>query len=352
MALLDRIKALIQATGPLSIPQYMELCLHDPREGYYASRPALGEKGDFITAPLVSQMFGEIIGAWLVETWRRMGSPDAFRLVELGPGDGTLMDDIQRTVRQTAGFIAAQEIWLVETSPPLADLQGKRLGDRPRWVRSVAEIPDGRPMLIVSNELLDCLPARQFVRTARGWSERGVGQNATGDLTFGLMVSLSADTFPAAAEGTVIEVSAAQEDLARTLAQRIFIDGGAALLIDYGRSEPGFGDTLQAISEHRKVSPLADPGQADLTVHADFPAVVHAAAAEGLAHLPILTQGAFLMKMGVLERAEALAAAHPEKFDALERQLNRLISPGEMGDLFKVVCLARPDLTPPGFEAP
>lgn len=351
MALLDRIKALIGATGPLSIPQYMDLCLHDPSEGYYATRPALGEGGDFITAPLISQMFGEIIGVWLIETWRRMGRPSVFRLVEMGPGDGTLMADVQRTVRQDPDFLAGQDVWLVETSSPLRALQADRLGDKVQWAAALDEVPPGVPILVVANELLDCLPARQFVRTAAGWAERGVGLNDAGELTFGLMGTLPATAFPNGPVGSILEVSAAQEDLARNLAHRIKAGGGAALLIDYGRSEPGFGDTLQALQRHQKVSPLATPGQADLTVHADFPGVVRAGVSEGLAALPILTQGAFLTRLGVVERAEALAASRPDQFEVLERQLNRLLSPAEMGDLFKVACLAQPGLTPPAFEA-
>ncbi|MEI6439271.1 MAG: SAM-dependent methyltransferase [Alphaproteobacteria bacterium] len=352
MALLDRLRALIKASGPLSVPQYMEICLHDPIEGYYATRPALGQAGDFITAPLVSQMFGEMIGVWLIETWRRLGRPSTFRLVEMGPGDGTLMLDIQRTVKHESAFVSAQDIWLVETSPPLRVLQKEKLGDQATWVQTLAEVPSGPPLLLVANELLDCLPARQFVRTAAGWSERGIGLDNFDNLTFGLMGSLPASAFPEAPLGTVVEVSAAQENLARAIAHRICSDGGAALLIDYGRSEPGFGDTLQALSRHQKVSSLADPGAADLTVHADFPAIVHAAAAEGVPLLPILTQAAFLVTLGVVARAEALAAASPDRFEILERQLNRLISPSEMGDLFKVVCLAQSGLTPPAFETP
>ena len=352
MALLDRLRALIGAAGPLSVPQYMELCLHDPIDGYYATRPALGDTGDFITAPLVSQMFGEIIGVWLIETWHRLGRPATFRLVEMGPGDGTLMLDIQRTVKHEPAFGAAQDVWLVETSVPLKSLQEDKLGDQVRWVKTLAEVPSGAPILLVANELLDCLPARQFVRTAAGWSERGIGLDDDGNLAFGLMGSLPARAFPEAPAGTVVESSAAQENLARAIAQRINSDGGAALLIDYGRSEPGFGDTLQALSKHQKVSPLADPGAADLTVHADFPAILRAAAGEGLSALPILTQAAYLLKLGVVERAEALAAARPDRFEILERQLNRLISPTEMGDLFKVVCLAQSGLTPPAFETP
>ena len=178
-----------------------------------------------------------------------------------------------------------------------------------------------------------------------------MGLDDKDNLTFGLLGSLPANAFPEAPAGALIEISSAQQDLARSLTHRILANGGAALLIDYGRSESGAGDTLQALQAHGKVSPLVEPGAADLTVHVDFPAVVHAATVEGLPEWPILTQAAFLMKMGLMERAEALSAVHPDRFESLERQLNRLLSPAEMGELFKVVCLAQPGLTPPAFEA-
>jgi len=349
MSLRERLAAQIAAAGPLSVAQYMTACLHDPDFGYYATQPALGEGGDFITAPLVSQMFGELVGVWAASSWELMGRPDVVRLVEMGPGDGTLMSDILRTLRHAPGFLEAADVWLVETSAPLRALQRERLPEDVRWADSLAEVPAGAPLILVANELLDCLPARQFVRTAVGWSEQVVGLDDRGELAFGLIATPAANLLPDAAPGQVYEQSAAQAALGAELGARVAADGGAALLIDYGRAEPGFGDTLQALSRHRKVDPLASPGGADLTVHADFPAVMAAAQAQG-ADAAILTQAAFLARMGIGERAEALVRAAPARSGVIGRQLNRLVGADEMGELFKVCAIHSPDWTPPAFE--
>jgi len=349
MSLRDRLAAQIAAAGPLSVAQYMTACLHDPDFGYYATRPALGEDGDFITAPLVSQMFGELIGVWVASSWELLGRPDAVRLVEIGPGDGTLMSDVLRTLRHAPGVLEAADVWLVETSSPLRDLQAGRLPQDVRWADSLAEVPAGAPLILVANELLDCLPARQFVRTPVGWAEQVVGLDDAGELGFGLIPTPAAGLLPDAAPGQVYEQSAAQAALGAELGARVAADGGAALLIDYGRGAPGFGDTLQALRRHRKVDPLANPGEADLTVHADFPAVMAAAEAQG-AQAAILTQAAFLARMGVGERAEALVRAAPTRSGVIGRQLNRLVGADEMGELFKVCAIHSPDWTPPAFE--
>jgi SAM-dependent MidA family methyltransferase len=346
-SLAERLAAEIAQTGPLTVAQYMTACLHDPQFGYYATRPALGEGGDFVTAPLVSQMFGELIGVWAASAWRLMGEPQALTLVEMGPGDGTLMGDLLRAARALPEFLDAADVWLVETSPPLMALQADRLGGGVRWAQSLDEVPSGRPMLLVANELLDCLPARQFVRTATGWAEKVVGLGADGALRFGLVPAPTA--LPDAREGAVLERSGAQEALGAALGARLVRDGGAALLIDYGRDRPEFGDTLQALRRHRKVDPLACPGEADLTVHADFPSVMAAAETVGAASA-ILTQAAFLARMGIGERAEALVRARPDKAPILGRQLNRLVGGDQMGELFKACCLFSPDWIPPAFE--
>jgi len=349
MSLRERLAAGIGAGGPISVAQYMTACLHDPDFGYYATRPAIGEAGDFITAPMISQMFGEMLGVWAASAWELMGRPAELRMVEIGPGDGTLMSDVLKTVRHAPGFLEAADVWLVETSAPLRRRQAKALGETVRWAASLAEVPAGAPTLVVANELLDCLPARQFVRTAIGWAEQVVGLDADGELAFGLAATPAAGLLPDAAPGQVFEQSAAQAALGADLGRRIAADGGAALLIDYGRAEPGFGDTLQALFRHQKVDPLACPGEADLTVHADFPAVMAAARAEG-AQAAILTQTAFLARMGIGERAEALVRAAPGKTGTLGRQLHRLIGADEMGELFKVCAIHSPDWTPPAFE--
>jgi SAM-dependent MidA family methyltransferase len=364
MSLRERLLRDIVEGGPISVADYMTRCLHDPDDGYYATRPRLGppngpQGGDFITAPLVSQMFGELIGLWAVQAWLDAGAPPAFRLVEAGPGDGTLMSDLLRAARLRPDFVAAADLWLIETSEPLRREQHLRLGDgakAPKWATTLDEVPGGAPLLLVSNELLDCLPARQFVRTPAGWAERMVGIDATGALAFGLAPRPESQG-PAAPlgkswpEGVVIERSPAQEAFGAALGARIAADGGAALLIDYGRDAPGPGDTLQALRRHQKEDPLANPGQADLTVHADFPAVLAAARAAGARATAILPQGALLMRLGIVARAEALAHAGPSKAEVIGRQLERLVDPAQMGSLFKAVCIHSEGWPPPAFDA-
>ena len=352
-----RLAAEIAATGPISVAEFMAACLHDPRHGYYATRPALGAEGDFITAPLVSQMFGELIGLWAVETWRGLGRPSPLRLVEAGPGDGTLMSDLLRAARLDPDFLAAADLWLVETSAPLRQRQAQALAAAPlfpRWAAGLDEIPAGAPMILIANELLDCLPARQFVRLSQGsgWAERVVGLDPDGDLAFGLRPCGPREApLAGATEGQLVEVSPAQTAFAASLAARLASDGGGALLIDYGRGEgEPHGDTLQALMRHQKVDPLATAGEADLTVHADFPAVLAAARAAGCA-AALLSQGEMLRRLGIEARAAALARARPDRAEALGRQLARLVDEAQMGALFKAACLYKPgDPPPPAFE--
>ena len=355
-----RLEAEIAAGGPITIEAFMNACLHDPADGYYAvragERAILGAEGDFITAPLVSQMFGELIGVWAVQVWRLMGLPTPVRLVEIGPGDGTLMSDMLRAASRAAPqFLAAAEVWLVETSAPLRQAQAQRLAaSNPRWCERLDEVPAGAPVIIVANELLDCLPARQFVRDERGWAERRVGLHADGGLTFGLVPAPRGFEPPVALAdspvGTPIEVSPAQERLGAEVGARIARDGGAALFIDYGRASPEPGDTLQALRRHVKVAVLDTAGEADLTVHADFPAFAAAARAAGVQTTPIRSQTEFLGALGIRARAAALVAAQPEKAALVERQLARLTAPDQMGALFKAVCVHSPGLPIPGFE--
>jgi SAM-dependent MidA family methyltransferase len=353
----DRLKADIAAAGPISIADYMARCLHDPAAGYYATRPALGAEGDFLTAPLVSQMFGELIGLWAVETWSRLGAPAEIALVEMGPGDGTLMSDLLRAARLAPAFLQAARLNLVETSRPLRRRQAERLQGgplEPRWLDGLAELEGSAPVIVVSNELLDCLPARQFVRTPQGWAERRVGLSPDGELALGLAPAAR----PAGApedlpEGLVWEVSPAQEALGREVGALVAARGGAALFLDYGRAEPEPGDTLQALARHVKVDPLAAPGEADLTVWADFPAFLAAARDAGAETAPVLTQATFLRRLGIEQRASALARARPDHADVLGRQLDRLVGPDQMGRLFKACAVHQKGApVPPGFEAP
>ncbi|MDP1643651.1 MAG: SAM-dependent methyltransferase [Phenylobacterium sp.] len=352
MALRDRLAAQIAATGPLSLAEFMTICLHDPQAGYYATRPGLGAGGDFITAPLVSQMFGELIGLWAAACWQTQGAPRSFRLVEMGPGDGTLMSDLLRAGGTVPGFVEAADLWLVEVSQPLRARQAERLSTaRAQWCDSLDQIPDGAPMILVANELLDCLPTRQFVRTPQGWAERMVGLDAAGDLAFGLAAPLPAKGRPGEV-GAVFESSPAQAALGSQIGARLAADGGAALLIDYGPAagEEG-GDTFQALKGHQKVDPLACPGEADLTVHADFGGVAEAARAEGALARPLLTQAEFLRRLGIEARASALARSRPELADQIGRQFDRLTAQNQMGVLFKVLALHGPGFIPPAFEA-
>lgn len=352
MNLRERLIAEIAETGPMPVEQYMARCLHDPADGYYARRPRLGEAGDFITAPHVSQMFGELLGLWAAEVWTRLGAPERFRLVEMGPGDGTMIGDIVRAARAAPGFLEAAELWLVETSSPLRTTQAKALGDTPaQWARYLTDVPTDLPLIILANEFLDCLPALQFVRTERGWSERCVGLDADGGLTFGLHRELPGNPpgLPQAPPGSVFEVSPELLSLGHRIGGLFAEAPGAALFIDYGRAIVECGDTFQALRDHTKVSPLEDPGHADLTVHVDFPGFL-AAAHEAGAKTALTTQGGLLIKLGIGARAAALARANPDRTEVIDRQLQRLVAADGMGDLFKAACIHSEGLEPPGFE--
>ncbi|WP_396595730.1 class I SAM-dependent methyltransferase [Brevundimonas sp. R86498] len=356
MALKDRLVREITLTGPMTVADYVTRCLHDPTDGYYATRPALGEGGDFITAPLISQMFGELIGLWAVETWQRLGAPERFRLVEVGPGDGTLMDDALRAARVVPGFLEACDLILIEPSGPLRTAQARRLAEadvEPRWVRSLAQIETDAPVILIANEVLDCLPARQFVKTDGGWAERRVGVTDDGELTFGLVGITGGFERPAfdVEPGQVIEASDQQAAFGRDLATLIRETSGAALLIDYGRDRAGPGDTLQALKRHGKVDPLETPGEADVTQWADFPAVLEAAVRAGADVTGCRGQGDFLRQLGIEARAERLSAGRPGAAPVIGRQLARLTADDQMGQLFKAAAIFSPrSLSVPGFD--
>lgn len=351
MSLKQRLVEEITLEGPISVADYMARCLLDPIDGYYMKRPALGADGDFITAPMVSQMFGEMIGVWVAETWTAMGSPRSFRLVEIGGGDGTLMSDILRVATRVPGLRDAAQVTMIDPSPILRDRQAAVIPGAD-FLPNAEALPDDLPLIIVANEVLDCLPARQYVRVDGNWHERLVGVR-DGKLVFGLASEMSQlpkiDNY---SDGDLFEYSPEQVRFTRSLCDKLKGTSGGALLVDYGPARPEPGDTLQALYRHQKHDPLEAPGEHDLTVWADFPTVAATAAPTGVATSRIATQAAFLQAMGIAARLEALKASNPTQANKLQRQYDRLIAPDQMGELFKVLAVAYPPSIPLiGLEA-
>ncbi len=352
-----RIADLIRAAGPMTVADYMSVCLGDPAHGYYVTRDPFGTGGDFITAPEISQMFGELVGLWLADMWVQAGSPATVRIVEIGPGRGTLMADALRALRLVPQLRAAATIHLVETSPALRTIQERTLalsGAPVFWHERFADVPEGA-VLVVANELFDALPVRQFVRQDGEFRERVVGLGARGQLAFGLGPGLlpESDLPPSlrgAAEGSVVEISPASTALMATLAGRIAHDGIAALVIDYGHVRSGFGDTFQAMRRHGFADPLAAPGEADLTAHVDFASLARSARAAGAVPHGAVEQGAFLRALGIDQRAASLAKGKDAVTAAsIEAGRARLVEPAQMGSLFKVLAVTRTGLRPAGF---
>lgn len=354
------IRDLIAAEGPIPVSRYMALCLGHPVHGYYITRDPLGAKGDFTTAPEISQMFGELLGLWAVAAWQQMGAPDAVHLVELGPGRGTLMADALRAARLVPAFGEAARVHLVETSPALRARQQAALPNvSPHWHDRLEEVPPG-PAIVLANEFLDALPISQFVKGEAGWHERRVGLGADGRLAFGidprpapLGAALARHMPGPHPTGAVLEHL--ESGVPAVLARRIAEQGGAALIMDYGPARSGLGDTFQAVRAHRYADPLEAPGEADLTAHVDFSALARRALAEGAAAYGPLTQGEFLMRLGIVQRAERLQQnTNASQRKAVTAALARLAGggEGEMGTLFKVLCLCHRDGgPPPGFAA-
>jgi NADH dehydrogenase [ubiquinone] 1 alpha subcomplex assembly factor 7 len=353
----------IAESGPLSVADYMAEALGHPEHGYYTTRDPLGAAGDFTTAPEVSQVFGELIGAWCVEVWRAMGAPHPVLVVELGPGRGTLAADALRTWQQVApAFALAARLHLVETSPALRARQQAALVTAaampPAWHVTFAEVPDG-PMILLANEFFDALPVRQYVYRAGGWRERLVGIAPAGE-GFVFLDGPAADLpddmnsriLDAADEGAILEICLAAEVLAGDMALRIAVQGGAALIIDYGPASGVLGETLQALRGHRYADPLAAPGEADLSHNVDFQRLCATAERAGARAWGPIAQGLLLGRLGLAARTEALAGAAPsvQRAEATRGAVRRLVHPGRMGVLFKGLAIAHPSLpTPPGF---
>jgi len=338
----DQVRELIAADGAITVERYMGLCL----QHYYASRDPLGLRGDFTTSPEISQMFGELIGLWAAAIWQGMGSPRGFRLVELGPGRGTLMADALRALRRVPGLLDGLGIDLVETSPALRERQRTALRDyasRVSWHDRLEEVPPG-PAVVIANEFFDALPVRQFVARGGAWRERVVGGDERG-LRFALKDAPEPWIAVPPREGATIEIPEVGAAVMDTLARRLVGDGGAALVIDYGYWGPAFGDTLQALKAHTFADPLADPGEADLTAHVDFHHLAQAAATAGAAVHGPLSQGDFLRGLGIEVRAHALKSrATPAQAETIETGLRRLTDPEGMGELFKVLAVSHPTI--------
>ncbi|MBK5909963.1 hypothetical protein CCR85_00450 [Rhodothalassium salexigens] len=349
------VRSLIAAAGPLRIDQYMTEVLLHPVHGYYAQGRRVGAEGDFTTAPEISQMFGELVGLWLADRWQAMGAPAPVRLVELGPGRGTLMADILRAVRVMPALGAALDLHLVESNRDFRAAQRDR-GLPATWHNTLDSVPTG-PMLLVANEFFDALPIRQWLWLGTGWAERAVGLDKQTDRLVFTSLGADADALPAPATppapGTVTERCPAAMAHAHAIARRLACDGGAALIVDYGYAGPGWGDTFQAVAAHRPVDPLAAPGAADLTAHVDFTALARAAHAAGAAAVGPVDQGTFLDRLGLGLRAGALKArAGAAQAAAIDAAVARLTAPEQMGTLFKALALTAPGApVPPGFAA-
>jgi NADH dehydrogenase [ubiquinone] 1 alpha subcomplex assembly factor 7 len=337
-SLADSFRRLIAATGPISLAHYMA----EANARYYSHADPLGEAGDFITAPEISQMFGELIGLWLADLWIRAGRAEPALYVELGPGRGTLARDALRAMTR---YGLKPEVHFVETSTALKERQLDAV-PQARFHHDLSRVPMGGPVLLVANEFLDALPVRQLLRTAAGWRE--------------LMVVPEGDRFacvPGAQpmdsalppgrrelpEGTLIETCPAAAAIVYEVAGRLVNQGGAALFVDYGHSEDRTGSTFQAVRAHRKADPFENPGEADLTAHVDFAALAQVALSREARWLGTVTQGEFLKALGIEGRAEALSEFAPQHREALHAAMHRLTDPGQMGELFKVMALAAPD---------
>lgn len=335
--LLETFTRLIVNTGPISISHYMA----ESNARYYNSRDPFGTAGDFITAPEISQMFGELIGLWLADIWIRAGRPTPVHYVELGPGRGTLARDALGAAKR---YGLVPTVQFVETSTSLKALQ-LELHPQARWHADLSTLPTDGPLLIIANEFLDALPIRQMVCTTEGWRERMVGLDEDRLVPIAgsqLMDNAVPPALRKADEGAILETSPASAAVLYEVAGRLTAQGGAALFIDYGYSQPRYGSSLQAVRDHRKVGVFASPGEADLTAHVDFSVLAAIAQSRDVRWLGTVEQGQWLRSLGIEARAEALAAFAPDHADEVYAARDRLIDAAQMGALFKVMGLCGP----------
>ena len=352
--LAKKLAARIAGAGPISVHDYVEACLYDSEYGYYRTRAGIGQGGDFITAPEISQVFGELIGLWAGEVWRQMGEPAPVRLVELGPGRGALMADALRALKIVPGFLAAATVHFVETSKALQEAQRAALAQARvpvSWHDDFKNVPSG-PAILIANEFLDCLPVQQFVfdSAAGGWRERMIGVDGG---VFRFAAGSVAETPPgldaAAAtgseDGAIFEHRPAVGGIIDAFAARSPL---VALLIDYGYSRPSFGDTVQAVRGHRFASLFDAPGESDITAHVDFLRLKQTAADAKMKAFGPMPMGEWLLRLGLEPRAaQLLARASEADANEIRSSMARLVDPAQMGVLFKVLVLTNGVSAPP-----
>ena len=358
----DRIKSLIRANGPISVAEYFSLCLSDPQHGYYKTKQPFGSEGDFTTAPEISQLFGEMIGIFLVHAWQQQKMPQNIRLIEIGPGRGTMMLDVIRVISQLAPTLyQTLTIHMVETSEKLAQVQAQTLSHcthKISWHKNIEDVPEGFS-LIAANELFDAIPIRQFVRNQRSFVERVVALGPDDELAFiegsgGIDLNLLPEGPERQQLGAIFEYSPARDALMQLICERLKTAGGTFVTLDYGHLKSGYGDTLQALKKHQFDPVLASPGEADLTSHVDFEALSKVAIGCGVAVSGMMSQGDFLYGLGLPQRATALAQkANEEQRVKIVEAVNRLAGNGDnqMGDLFKVLAVSSPSVDLAPFKA-
>jgi NADH dehydrogenase [ubiquinone] 1 alpha subcomplex assembly factor 7 len=355
LSLAARLHAYIAENGPLTVEAFMQACLSDAASGAYTSRQPIGGAGDFITAPEISQIFGELIGLWSVSVWQSMGAPRAVTVAELGPGRGSLMADALRAWRAVPAFLDVISVALIETSPVMVAAQRSALREARvpvSWYATLDELPDG-PLIVLANEFIDALPIRQFIYRDGTWLERLIASDGSGGFCFteGNRLALgdqASDLPDEAPDGSILEMRPAARTLLYELARRASVAPLAVLIIDYGHDEAGFGDTLQAVRGHRFAATLADPGSADLSAHVDFAELKRRASALGLKPYGPVPQGEFLLKLGLGERRNRLLQrATPAQAEAIASGASRLVDPKQMGILFKALALTGADRPPP-----
>ncbi len=348
----------IAQNGPMDMGRFMGLALGHCEYGYYMSGDPFGRGGDFTTAPEISQMFGEILGAWFADIWMQMGSPQSFVFLECGPGRGTLMSDMMRATKSVPGFHAACEIHFLEMSPVLRDKQAQALKSyTPHWHETLGDVPRDKPLLVVGNEFFDALPVRQLEKVNKRWAERAVFYDEDKGFHLGLVPALPElirfipEVLRDAKEGSIFELSPVSRSFMRNLCDILKACGGAGLFIDYGPARSGLGDSVQAVRVHRYSDILKDIGKSDLTAHVDFESLLSEAMDAGADVWGIVEQGAFLKALGIEHRAAHLGiTADANVLKSLKESLRRLVSCDQMGALFKVIGVScGSTLRPAGF---